>query len=129
MKKIIILASVLFSSALFAARTPVNVEWSDLELYKEYKLTQDIAFDEGVTFKAGEKFTMYDFVVGDVPVLYYEMHSSTCTDPELTTDMILVDVNGRGYDNTVIGVQLGKGCNLEIYTEASDYYKISAFAE
>lgn len=129
MKKFILLASLLCSSAVFAV-APATLSWSDLELYKDYTLTNDISFSEGVTFKAGEAFTLYDFLVGDdAPVLYYEMHSHNCTDPEKTTEMILVDVPSENQGNVIIGAQLGKGCNLEIFIEAHDYYKMSNFAE
>jgi hypothetical protein len=122
MKKILLLSTFLLSSTLFAE---TNVQWSDLEISRHYTLNQDIVFDGGVTFKAGESFQMTDFNMGGVPVIYYQMHANDCKNPEQTTGMILVD----GTDNVVFGAQLSEDCNLDLFIEPIDYYKESIFTE
>ena len=125
MKNFLTIATFLFSSAVFAA----NTQWSDLELYNRYTLKQDIVFDNGISFKAGDKFDMFDFIIGGVPVIYYEMHYTGCKNPNQTTEMILVDVKIEGQADSVFGAQLSEGCNLAIFIEPIDFYKESVFAE
>lgn len=124
MKKFILLASILFSNTLLA-----NVQWSDLALYNRYTLTQNIEFSNGVKFKAGDQFDMFDFIIGGVPVIFYEMHYTGCKNPNESSEMILVDLKVEGQDDIVYGAQLSEGCNLAIFIETKDYYKQSAFTE
>lgn len=121
MKNFILILSFLFSSAVFAE----NVQWSDLEISNYYTLNHDIAFEGGPTFKTGEKFQMTDFIMGGVPVVYYQMRAVDCKKPTQTSEMILVD----GTDGVVLGVQLSEDCSLDIYIEPVDYYKESVFAQ
>ena len=124
MKKFILLASLLISNSLLA-----NVQWSDLELYNRYTLTQNIEFSNGTTFKAGDQFDMFDFIIGGVPVIFYEMHYTGCKNPNETSEMILVDLKIEGQPDVVYGAQLSEGCNLAIFIENKDFYKQSAFTE
>lgn len=121
MKNIILVATCLFSSSIFAAN---NVQWSDLEIFKNYNLTHEIAFENGITIKAGTKVQMTDFIIGGVPVIYYQMHVLDCKKPEQTAPMILVDTN-----EVVMGVELSEDCNLDIFIEPQDFYKDSSFSE
>lgn len=124
MKKIIFLVSLVFSTSIFAA----NLEWYDLEMYGRYFLKQDITFDNGISFKAGEQFDMLDFIAGGVPVAFFQMHQVNCQNADQTAEMILVDVPGENK-NTVIGAQLEEGCNLGLYVETKDFFTESPFAE
>ncbi len=118
MKSFLLLFCFLISTSVFAE----TLQWNDMELYKRYTLTQDITFENGIEFKAGEKFDMLDFIAGGVPVAYFEMHYADCQNPYATADMILVDVGP-----TVIGAQLYEGCNLGVFVEFKDFFNPSAF--
>lgn len=120
MKKLILLVSLFLTQAAFAE----NVQWYDLEIYNRYTLTQDITFENGLSFKAGQKFDMFDFIAGGVPVAYFGMHSVDCKNPDQTAELSLVNVGP-----TVIGAILEEGCNLGLYVELKDFFKESAFAE
>lgn len=114
----------MFSNTLLA-----NVQWSDLALFNRYTLTHDIEFSNGIKFKAGDQFDMFDFIIGGVPVIFYEMHYTGCKNPDQRSEMILVDLKVEGQQDIVYGAQLSEGCNLAIYIETKDYYKQSAFVE
>lgn len=120
MKKLVLLASLLLTTSAFAE----NMQWYDLEMYNRYTLTQDIVFENGMTFKAGQKFDMFDFIAGGVPVAYFGMHSVTCNNPDETAELSLVDVGSH-----VIGAQLEEGCNVSLYVELKDFFKESLFVE
>jgi len=120
MKKFLLLASLLFAQSAFAGQ----LQWYDLELYNRYTLTQDITFENGLSFKAGQKFDMLDFIAGGVPVAYFEMHSVDCKNPDDTAEMVLVDVG-----QTVIAAQLNEGCNLGLFVELRDFFQESTFSD
>ncbi len=127
MKKILLLAMVLFSSTVFGAK----IDWSDLELYNEYKLTQNIVFENGITLSLGEIYELREIEpmsIPGYPMFYYSFHKKNCTAPDLTAGMIIIEVPGRDQD-MLIGAQLEEGCNLGLYLEVKDYYTRSAFEE
>ena len=123
MKKLILLLSLVLSTSLFAG----SVEWSDMEIENQYVLKQDVAFENGITFKAGEHFIMADLLAGEIPVMYFEMYYTGCTDYGATADLILVNIPQPDRKDVVIGAQLYEGCNLGIYIEPKDYYSQSLF--
>lgn len=120
MKKLLLLITLVFAQSAFAE----NVQWYDLENYNRYTLTQDIVFENGMTFKAGQKFDMFDFIAGGVPVAYFGMHYTDCKNPDELAELSIVDVG-----NHRIGAQLEEGCNLSLYVELKDFFKESLFAE
>lgn len=120
MKLLALVISLLLSTSAFAA----NLQWNDIDLYKRYTLTQDITFDNGASFKAGQEFEVLDFIAGGVPVAWFEMHSVECKNVDQTAEMILVDVG-----STVIGAELYEGCNIGLFVELKDFFKESSFRE
>lgn len=107
-----------------------DLEWGDLELYEQYTLNQDIEFPGVTVLSAGEKFELRDVMAGGPPLTYFEMHLVDCKDPDLSTEMIIVNPSpeDQGRDRSV-GVQLDVGCNLSIWVEARDHYSRSLFSE
>ncbi len=127
MNKIILLATVLFSSSIFAA----NMDWSELEQYNEYKLTQKIVFENGVSLASGDVYELREIEplsIPGYPMFYYSFHKKNCTNPDQTAEMVIVEVPGKDWDVSV-GAQLEEGCNLGLYLEVKDYYSRSAFEE
>lgn len=125
MKKIILLVTLLFSSSIFAA----SMEWSELEQYSEYKLTQKISFENGVTLASGEVYEVREIEALSIPgypMFYYSFHKKNCTQPNQTAEMVIVEIPGKDR-GVSIGVELEEGCNLSLYLEVKDYYLQSAF--
>ena len=131
MKNIFLLSSflfsLLFSSSIFAA----NLQWSDLELYNEYVITQKVVFENGVTLPSDDVYELREIEALSIPgypMLYHSFHKKNCTNPDETAEMSLLEVPGKDWDVTV-GVQLEEGCNLGLYLEVKDYYSTSSFKE
>lgn len=123
MKKLFLLLSLVLSTSAFAG----SVEWSDLEMEGLYSLKQDVVFENGISFKAGEQFHMVDLIAGEIPVIYFEMYHAGCTDYAATADLILVNIPQPDRKDVVVGAQLYEGCNLGFYIEPRDYYSQSLF--
>ncbi len=122
MKKMIAIIALAFAGFAHAEALP----WADLELYQTYKLNQTISFPDGPEFKAGEKMYMMDYIVGDIPVIYWQMHAEDCKNPDAKAEMILV--NPTPEDTTrdrSIAVALSEGCNLDVWVEIKDIYSPS----
>lgn len=124
MKKLILIATLLISSNIFAKEVTTN--WYDMELYARYTLNQDIVFENGMSFKTGEQFDMFDFISGGVPIAYFGLHQVNCKTPSLTADLSIVEVPTKPKLQK-IGAQLSEGCNLELYVELKDFFKDSVF--
>jgi hypothetical protein len=125
MKKLILIAIfTIISSNIFAKEVLTN--WYDMEVYQRYTLRQDIVFENGMSFKAGEQFDMFDFISGGVPNAYFGLHQVNCKNPYLTADLSIVEVPTKPKIQK-IGAQLAEGCNLELYVELRDFFKDSIF--
>lgn len=123
MKKLILLATLILSSNIFASGVTTN--WYDMELYNRYELKQDIVFENGMSFKAGEQFDMFDFVSGGVPNAYFGLHQVNCTTPDATADLSIITLPTKPVQK--IGAQLAEGCNLELWVELRHFFKDSIF--
>lgn len=124
MKKLLLIATLLISSNIFANEVVTN--WYDMEIYQRYTLRQDITFENGMSFKAGEQFDMFDFISGGVPNAYFGLHQVNCKNPYLTAGLSIVEVPTKPKIQK-IGAELVEGCNLELYVELRDFFKDSIF--
>ena len=124
MKKLIVLAALLISSNIFA-KEEITTNWYDMEVYSRYTLKQDIVFENGLSFKAGEQFDMFDFISGGVPVAYFGLHQVNCKNPDQTAELSIVVVPTKPIQK--VGVELEEGCNIALYVELRDFFKDSIF--
>lgn len=91
--------------------------WYDLVYEGYYYLTSDFSPAPEVNFNKGTKF---EFVAvtgggGYVPVTVFQFRANECSQPELETEMILVNP-AKGF-KTDIAVEMRKGCELVFYIE------------
>ena len=126
MKKLLtILCLTMMSFALHAEA----LEWGDLDLNEQYVLNQDINFENVISFKKGDRFEMLDRIGGEIPAIYFQFHSVKCDNPDLTSEMILVNPNPNDPRDRTIALQLSEGCNVDLWVEVKDYYSASIFDE
>ena len=127
MKLIILLSSILFSTSILAS----NLEWSELEMYNEYVITQKVDFESGATLPSGDIYELREveaLSIPGYPMLYHSFHKKNCVSPDDVAEMSLLQVpDSEGV--VTIGVQLEEGCNLGLYLEVKDYYRKSLFKE
>lgn len=119
--KILATLSLFLSFNAFAA----SVQWTDLELYSEYKTTQDIVFENGFTFPAGEVFelrAMDPLTIPGYPMMYLQFHQKNCVNVDQTAELSLLEIGP-----TVVGIDMEEGCNLGMYLEVKDIYSDSSF--
>lgn len=127
MKKILVALCTFF--ALQNIALSAQLDWSDIEAYNQYKLSQTITFPGIAEFSVNQKFVTLDIITVDSNLIYYQMHLLDCQNPDLVADMILINPNpeDRSRDHSV-GVQLEEGCNLGIWIEPADYFGASFFS-
>lgn len=128
MKKMLVLSLLLAMTQTISEAAVL--EWGDLELYEQYTLNQTIEFPGVAEIKAGERFELRDTMAGGPPLTYFEFHLLDCQQPDLTSEIIIV--NPSPLDQTrdrSVGVQLDVGCNLSIWVEGRDHYTHSLFSE
>lgn len=109
------------------------VEWNDLEIGSEYKITQSFALPQVerseslLDITAGEKFTVTDVVPLDmINVVLFELQYQNCPGPEMKTEMEIIPVQGTS-PVVEIGALLEKECNLQIFIETRDIRTNSFF--
>lgn len=122
------IALMLVSFNLFA-----NVEWNEIELDQELKLTQSfqlkqkIAAGSLVDIMKGEQFVVKDIIGLDmIQVVLYKLEYKNCPGSAMTTDMEIIPVNNTS-PVVEIGAQLIENCELEIFIELKDLMTPSFF--
>lgn len=117
--KYIVLISLLFSNFAFA-----KSNWSDQEVGTEYKLDRSITLrvDESqYTLPAGTKFELVKKEALNMLKVYFHQYKiNNCPSSRLETDLELVQVGSSS-----IGVNLAKGCIVEVYVDLPDYDSLS----
>lgn len=114
------LALCLISFNVFA------VEWNDLELDTNYKLTQSFSLKQlgpqasSLDIMAGEQVVLRDIIGLDmIKVTLFQFEYKNCPGPQMKTDMEIVPVNNTS-PVVEIGAQLVENCKLEIFIETKD---------
>ena len=123
----ILLTVFIFSTSSFAA----NISWSDLQEESEYKLTENILFENGVTLPDGDIYKLSviePLSIPGYPMFYFGFDKKDCTNPEMTADLSIFSVPTNEGDLEV-GAELEVQCRLGLYLEVKDYYSSSAFSE
>lgn len=115
---------------LFFSFTALAKDWVDIEVNGHYVLNQTISFPGIAEFHAGDKFEATDFIAGGVPVVYYEMHSNDCKNPNLEAEMIILNPNPEDTStDRSVAVDLEKGCILGVWVEIKDLYSKGLFED
>ena len=126
MKKLFMLSCVFGLSNVYSS----TLEWGDLDLNQRYQLNQNINIENVISYKMGDKFEMLDRIGGEIPVIYFQMHSVKCENPNLTSEMILINPNPKDTStDRTIAIQLEENCNLGMWVEVKDYYSPSIYSE
>lgn len=121
------LLSIVFSLLTMKAYSAA-LEWGDLDLNNRYILNKEINLDDKIVLHAGDKFDMLDRFGGEVPIIYLQFHSLICQNPDLTSEMVVINPSPEDSSrNRSVAVQLEEGCNIGIFVEPVDYYSNSLF--
>lgn len=127
MKKLVLLFTVLLSMTVSAQAE--ELLWTDLELNQNYVLKGDLVFENGVSVKAGKKYTLVDMLPGGpgFPYMFMEFVDINCAEPELEADhgvLMMKDSNNRNYK---VLIKMEKGCYVGMYVHGSKFYDDSIF--
>jgi hypothetical protein len=118
----------LFGFFILNLNITYATDWSDLELYEQYSLDQAINIPEILQVSKGEKFEVFDIFAGGSSLIYFQMHLVNCQNPDLVSDIILMNPSPKDLpNNRSVGIQLETGCNFNIWVEGKDFYSNSLF--
>lgn len=116
----------LFLILLLVSFNAFAIEWYDLEVNTEYKLTQSFSLKQmgpqasNLDFMTGEKLVLKEIVGLDmIKVTLFQFEYENCPGPEMTTDMGIIPVNSTS-PVVEIGAQLAEQCTLEVFIETKD---------
>lgn len=113
-----LLLSLFISVYSFAASN--NTKWRELKPGERYKLSQEIKFEDSkFTIQKGTRLKLIESTplnMIKVQLLRYQV--ANCEKQNLETDLELVPV--KGNKDAAVGVNLSKGCILEVFVEKKD---------
>lgn len=99
--------------------------WSDLVEGETYRIDRNIEMDYAKSVfqvTKGQLLKLQDLKpLPMINVYMAEFHVSKCTNNDMTTEMILVEVKQPNSKVISVGVDLTYGCKLEIFIEKKDY--------
>tara|TARA_B100001971_G_scaffold214585_1_gene252860 strand:- start:71101 stop:71484 length:384 start_codon:yes stop_codon:yes gene_type:complete len=109
----------------FNAFAQQNYRWSDLVEGETYRIDRDIEMDYAKNLYKVSKGQLLKLQnVKPLPMINVymaEFHVTKCTDTNMTTEMILVEVKQPDSKVVSVGVDLTYGCKLEVFIEKKDY--------
>lgn len=112
----ITLILIVFS---FNASALMSNTWDKLEPGNRYKLNQNLKFnnkDKKVVFKKGTRLKLVESTsLNMIKVQLQRYKIDNCESENLQTDLEFVPVNGD--EQKAVGVNLSKGCILEVFVE------------
>lgn len=102
-----------------------NNAWKDLIKGERYKLGQSIKFeDTGFSIKKGTRVKLIESTpLNMIKVQLHRYKISDCSKKEVETDLAMVSV--RGDKDAAVGINMSKGCILEVFVEKKDLNKES----
>lgn len=116
------LVILIFTFNAFAQQ---NYRWSDLVEGETYRIDRDIEMDYAKNLYKVSKGQLLKLQnVKPLPMINVymaEFHVTKCTDTNMTTEMILVEVKQPDSKVVSVGVDLTYGCKLEVFIEKKDY--------
>ncbi|MCK6599197.1 MAG: hypothetical protein L6Q37_12600 [Bdellovibrionaceae bacterium] len=101
----------------------VALEWSDIELYQVYRLSEDLIYSDKrfnrnfVLYRTDEPFRLNNILpLPQIRTIYFELIQQNCVNPNLKLDVFI-------FKNFALTVE--PSCVLGVYVESKDYYKPS----
>lgn len=121
----------IFLGLIMLSCNAMAVDWYDMELGNELKLTQNIQLKQTersgalLDLTKGEKFTLKDVTaLEQISVIALEFAYENCSGTDLKTEMEIVKVEKTSVE---VGALIERGCTLEIYIETKDFMSESFF--
>lgn len=125
MKFLLVAVLLLSAHVSYAAKT----KWNAQEVSKIYKTTKTITLefdDEKYKLPRGTQFELIE--VSDLNMIKVHLHKykiDKCPSKEIETDLQLVNVRQSRSRKTSVGVNLTKGCVVEIFVDMKEYSTFS----
>lgn len=107
-----------------------NLNWQDLRSDEALVLTQKLPLEtadgKSLEIAAGSKVSVTEVLPLDgIDVVDADLKLENC-EAELASEMAIILPEG-GAEKSEVGVQLSKGCELEVFIEVKDFGGISFF--
>lgn len=123
MRILIITICFLMVLPAFAART-----WTSIEAGDQIYLISDLQIkNTNLLLKRNSSLRVKEVVPMDlISVVMYKVQAISCPGPSLTSELDLYSVR-QATGSVTVGIELTRGCVLEIYVENTDLQTLSLF--
>ena len=125
MKLLAIVFTLMFSISALAS------VWSTQKVSKTYKLKNEIKLtyiDEEITIKKGTLLELVE--VSELTMIKVHLHKfrlDKCSYRNIETDLELINVKQPNSSTTSVGVNLSRGCKVEVFIDMDEYNTHSFF--
>lgn len=114
--KYIAILTLLFSTHAFSI---MSNTWDKLEPGNRYKLNQNLNFktsNQKISFKKGTRLKLVESTsLNMIKVQLQRYEIDGCKNQNIQTDLAFVPINGD--EQKAVGINLSKGCILEVFVE------------
>lgn len=108
-----------------------TVSWSSQEINRTYKVNKNIVLqhnDGAITFPKNSYFELVEkSELNMIKVHLHKYNVSNCPSRSMETDLELIQVDQLDNSTTSVGVNLSKGCRVEIFIDIKEYETMSFF--
>lgn len=122
---------LILSLVSMASASSATVNWNSQEINRTYKLNKTIKLqhDDGfITIPTNTYFELYEITeLSMIKVHLHKYNISNCPSQSMETDLELIQVKQPGNSTTSVGVNLTKGCKVEIFIDMNEYQTNSFF--
>lgn len=129
----VVLFLLLLNSLSFAQskQSDHKLSWRDVYDQQTISLGQSIRLANGkVVFEPGETFFVRDSEYLYVGVVYFEIQSKSCTNPDVSAELELITPQSTPSGiNGEVGIELNSSCLLKVYVDPRGFDLPSFFLE
>lgn len=134
LKKEYLVKKILFICFLLSSQMAFSAKWSDIQISSKVKLKQDLVIktksDKKISFTKKLNGFIEDIShLSNINVELYKVRFKSCSAGKEVSDLFLHEIAQTAKEPVVIGVELKKGCLLEIYVEFKDLESKSLFSQ
>ena len=113
----------LFLFSIFTAKA--EVQWNRQKVFTTYKLTESLKIKSDTKVISLKKDSNLELVeVSELSMIKVFLHKykvTPCPNKKFVTDLQLIEVKQDEQDSIVVGVNMAKNCQLEVFIDVNEY--------
>ena len=124
-----ILSGILFITLMIPSLAMANIPWTDIVTETTYTFEKTFKIkNTNISFRKGSVVNVTERApLNMIQVEMFKMEVKNCQYPEVTSGLELYPIRQPNGTTTTIGIEVSKGCKLEMFVELKDLNTNSFF--